>query len=151
MNNISIKELNEARDKFETYCKEHGLIGKVQVQLETDYLLKKRAVDIRCHKIANEIKDKNVIVWNNSDNFLSHAAGNIAMNNAMKIVLETFDAVDNNDLRAYNIALNKAKDNNNINLKALIEVVNLNNDFTQQAFDEILEENKELLIRLKNI
>ena len=73
------------------------------------------------------------------------------MNDAMKIVLETFDAVDNNDLRAYNIALNKAKDNNNINLKALIEVVNLNNDFTQQAFDEILEENKELLIRLKNI
>ena len=123
MNNITIAILNEAEAKLEAYCKEHGMMGKVQVQMENEYLALKKAYNIRCAEVANKIHNKGVIVWSKSDEFMSYAAANIAQRAIIAEIVEVFNAYENNDLKEFQKAIAKVKTNRNINCEALLQLL----------------------------
>jgi hypothetical protein len=123
MNNITIAMVNEAEAKFEAYCKEHGMMGKVQVQMENEYLALKKAYNIRCAEVANRIRNKGVIVWSKSDEYMSYAAANIVQGAIVAEIVEVFNAYENNDLREFQKAVAKVKTNRNINHEALLQML----------------------------
>ena len=123
MNNITIAMVNEAEAKFEAYCKEHGMMGMVQVQMENEYLALKKAYNIRCAEVANKIRNKGVIVWSKSDEFMSYAAANIVQRAIIAEIVEVFNTYENNDLREFQKAIAKVKTNRNINHEALLQML----------------------------
>lgn len=120
MDKVNAKMVRDAEDEFNAYCKKHGDWGKVQVALENTWLELKNAYAIRKESIRQRFNDKNIVKFDEMDNWSSYAAFNLLYNNVWQLVAEVVIAHEDNNEKDLDIALHNASAEKRINLGKLL-------------------------------
>lgn len=108
MDKVNAKMVAEAEVEFNAYCKKHGYMGKVQVELENAWLEMKKTYAIRKESIRQRFDDKGVVKFYDMDNWNSFAAFNLLYNNVWQLVAEVVIAHEDDNEKDLDIALHNA-------------------------------------------
>ena len=120
MDKVNAKMVRDAEAEFNAYCEKHGDWGKVQVALENTWLELKKAYAIRKDAIRQRFNDKNIVKFDEMDNWSSYAAFNLLYNNVWQLVAEVVIAHEDNNEKDLDIALHNASAEKRINLGKLL-------------------------------
>ena len=117
---VNAKLVREAEAEFNAYCKKHGDWGKVQVALENAWLELKKAYNVRKEDIRWELKDKDPVVFYESDNFMSFPAFNMLYNKVWELIADVVIALEDGDEDGLTEAINAARGEERIKLGKLL-------------------------------
>lgn len=122
MKNITKKMVIEAENEFETFCAKNGSFGLKQVHLENKMLELRKGWRTRVNAVEFIVEKNNLFIYVFSDKFLSYAAYNTMYYNALETIAEVAAALEDDNKEELDEALTKAKKNDRINLKRVLEV-----------------------------
>ena len=120
---VNAKMVVEAEAEFNAYCKEHGDRGKVQVALENAWLELKKAYAERKNAICHRFENKNVVKFNDIDNWCSFAAFNMIYNKVWELVTEVVIAYENGNEKDLDAAVCNATAEKRIKIDKLITLL----------------------------
>lgn len=120
MNKVNAKMVAEAEAEFNAYCKKHGDMGKVQVALENAWLELKKAYNERKEDIRWELKDKDPVVFYESDNFMSFPAFHCLYMEVWEKIANIVIAHEDGDEDGLEEAINAARGEERIKLGKLL-------------------------------
>ena len=120
MDKVTVKMVREAKAEFDAYCKKHGDMGKVQVALEDAWLELKKAYNLRKEDIRCELKDKDPVVFYESDNLMSFPAFNCLYTEVWEKIANIVIALEDGDEDGLAEAINAANDEKRIKLGKLL-------------------------------
>ena len=123
MDKVNAKMVRDAEAEFNAYCKEHGYMGKVQVELENAWLDLKKAYAIRKESIRQRFEGKNIVKFYDMDNWNSFAAFNLLYNNVWQLVAEVVIAHEDDNEKDLDIALHDASAEKRIKLGKLMTLL----------------------------
>lgn len=120
---VNAKMVLEAEAEFNAYCKKYGDRGKVQVALENTWLELKKAYAERKNAICQRFENKNVVKFNDMDNWNSFAAFNILYNKVWELVAEVVIAYEDGNEKDLDAAVCNATAEKRIKIGKLINLL----------------------------
>lgn len=120
---VNAKMVREAEAEFNAYCKKHGDMGKVQVALENAWLELKKVYNSRKYDIHKKLQDEKIVVFYESDNFMSFAAFNMLYIKVWELVADVVIAYEDGNEDDIEEAVRNAAQEDRIKLGKLLKKI----------------------------